>query len=252
MIKVGSVYDPQYSDVELIEKFLDKNGDWRNLPQETLMYYGVRLASIRNRLDVKMVGAPLPYQSRLMSVIEKIDDAISNINSMNISKVVFSEIDAPADELNHPYVVMLRSYIGRGFDADKAKYAVAELLDMPVQVFDKFLRDHHVTISKNEVTPAYEEGRKLGSNKFLNYKFKDLTNEARKVGLTDINDIGKFIKGYCNASNLNLSDDPIVEAGIKINSLANAKPQDRGRVASDILKQFEDNEDFILGGNLYD
>jgi len=252
MIKVGSIYGPQYSDIDLIEKFLDKDGDWKNLSQATIMYYAVRLVQIRYRIRCRLVSAPVALQSRLLGVIDKIDESLRNINSENVSKVVFSEVSVPDQVKDNPYIVLFRNFIGRGFDAKRAIDVCSDLTGMTEREFEEFLKRNNVTINGDfdTTSQAFLDGMGDARAVDIDLKLSPIVEKAKSKGYKKPEDIAGYVKGYARISNADLGNDDIAKLGLRIDSLVKSESKDRGRFTSEILNDLDktENDNYILGG----
>lgn len=238
MTKVGSPYLPFNSDAELVSAFLDPNGDWRNLPQVTIMYYSVRLLQIRYRLYANLAAAPVATQMVLQGLIEKLDAALKNIDDSLKGYVAFSEVEVPKHLENHPFVHLIKTFLSRGMNLKRAIDATANEVEVPEKLVYKFIEDNHIKFG-DEINPnskPYRDGFKKGNDKLVKSDLLSVLCEAKKSGYGKPGDMVNFIKGFCQSNkSVDFSVDCMTTVSEGIHTLVNAELGKRGKITSDIL-----------------
>lgn len=242
MNSVGSQYLPFKSDSGMINEFLNKNGDWRNLSQLTLMYYEIRLLQIRSRLYGNMVDAPIPTKELIQGVIDKLDSALLNINEVTLTQVTFSEMSVPTSLINHPYINVIRGFLGKGMTIERAISAASDELEVPEKFIYRFFKDNGIDLDDkcNVNSEAYKVGYKNGLNNNSKSDFLSVIEDAKKLGFTKSEDVINYIKGFCQSNkSLNFSMDNLSNLPNEVHKLLNASLVNRGKITSDILNNYK-------------
>jgi len=183
---------------KMVKGILDPSFDALSLPIQTRMFKSMRLIGEIDRLTRFLQVVPTTIQVKLMSEIDRINNAVKVLSEDVPTSEQFSAIDK---SINHPYVKLLLENINRGFTVDQSIKAIAQTTGEPELLIKRFMDDNGIDLNALSNTQVIKESYQSGiSSANIDKTIENMYEQAKAKCSTE-SEYESFIKGFSSIAN---------------------------------------------------